>query len=139
MNDKKNRSPMLSAPFRKNSQEGWISAASLFRKKPTVGELRCILVCALLVSGCASTIRKPEPTVEYIRDTDIRHYRGGSQIYYLSPRQRRICEKRAAKGDIVAAKTLVEYHEMITRDVKQYHHWLQVVARLEKAQRRRDN
>jgi hypothetical protein len=92
-----------------------------------------ILVCALLLSGCVSTNRKPEPTVEYIRDTDIRHYRGGSQIYDLSPRQRSTCEKRAAAGDIVAAKTLVEYHEMITRDSKQYRHWLRVVARLQKA------
>jgi hypothetical protein len=48
-----------------------------------------------------------------------------------------MCEKRAAKGDIVAAKTLVEYHEMITRDEKQYQYWLKVVARLEKGQRRR--
>jgi hypothetical protein len=128
---------MLSAGFRENSQGWWIAAALLFRKKPSVGELRCILVCALLVSGCASTIRHSEPTVEQIRDTDITHYRGGSQYYNLSPRQRRRCEERAAQGDIVAAKTLVEYHEMITRDVKQYHHWLKVVARLEKAQQKR--
>jgi hypothetical protein len=92
-----------------------------------------ILVCALLVNGCVSTIPKIEVTTEYIPRSEIKNYRGGPQVYDLSPRQRRICEERAAKGDIMAAKTLVEYHEMITRDSKQYRHWLRVVARLQKA------
>jgi hypothetical protein len=109
------------------------SALSIFRKKLSGGELRCILVWALLVNGCASTIPKTEVTTEYIPRSEIKNYRGGPQVYDLSPRQRRICEERAAQGDIMAAKTLVEYHEMITRDSKQYRHWLRVVARLQKA------
>jgi hypothetical protein len=44
-----------------------------------------------------------------------------------------VCTKRALAGDIFAAKTMVEYHEMVTRDVKRYRYWLRVVARLQKA------
>lgn len=92
-----------------------------------------VLLLALAPSGCTTSI---QPTVEHVRASDSSRFRGGAQVYNLSPRQRRLCEKRAAKGDIVAAKTLVEYHEMITRDGKQYHYWLKVVAQLEKAQLR---
>jgi len=45
-----------------------------------------------------------------------------------------LCEKKAAAGDIVAAKTLLEYYEMVVVDQKQYQHWLNVVERLQRAQ-----
>jgi hypothetical protein len=50
-----------------------------------------------------------------------------------------MCEERASNGDILAAKKLVEYHEMITKDAEQYLHWLRVVARLQKARRDKEN
>jgi hypothetical protein len=80
--------------------------------------------------------QRPEPTISYIPISEIETARGGAQIYNLTRRQRLLYEKRAYENnDIWAAKTLVEYHEMVTRDEKQYHHWLRVVARLEKIQR----
>ena len=93
------------------------------------------LVFSFLACGCTSAVRRPEPTTSYIPMSEVKTAQG-PQVYNLSPRERRRCEKRAASGDVVAAKTLVEYHEMITRDEKQYQYWLKVVARLEKAQRR---
>jgi hypothetical protein len=57
----------------------------------------------------------------------------GYEIYFLSERERLRCERAASKGDMLAAKRLVEYHEMITRDEKQFKHWLAVVVRLQKA------
>jgi hypothetical protein len=69
--------------------------------------------------------------------SEFKSAQGGNQIYNLSPGERRRCEKRAAKGDIVAAKRLVEYHEMVTRDEKQYHYWMMIVSRLERAQHRK--
>lgn len=95
-----------------------------------------IFACAFAVGGCATNEQRIEPTTSCISKSEAETAVGGPQVYNLSPSQRRLCEKRASEGDIVAAKTLVEYHEMITRDEKQYRHWLKVVARLEKAQNR---
>lgn len=81
-------------------------------------------------------MQRTEPTISYIPLSQIETARGGAQIYSLTRRKRLMYEKRASENnDIVAAKILVEYHEMITRDEKQYQHWLRVVARLEKTQR----
>jgi hypothetical protein len=46
-------------------------------------------------------------------------------------------EKRAAAGDIFAAKTLVEYHQVVPGDEKQCQYWLMIVSRLERAQHRK--
>jgi hypothetical protein len=75
----------------------------------------------------------PPATVEKVSDYSIRHSRGGAQAYDLSPRERLICEKKASAGDIVAAKTLLEYYEMVAVNEKQYQHWLKVVERLQRA------
>jgi len=55
-----------------------------------------------------------------VSDYSVKHSRGGAQAYDLSPRERAICEKKASAGDIVAAKTLMEYYEMVVVDGKQY-------------------
>lgn len=96
-----------------------------------------ILLSACLVAGCAQTPPIPKPTTSVIPISEMEAAQGGPQFYNLSPRQRRMCEKRAAEGDILAAKTLVEYHEMVTRDEKQYHYWMTIVSRLERAQHRK--
>gem|GEM_PF-4963091 len=100
------------------------------------------LGCTLLLVACTPITpkrRSQEPaaspaTVERVSDYDIRHSRGGAEAYGLSPRERLLCEKKAAAGDIVAAKTLLEYYEMVVVDQKQYQHWLNVVERLQRAQ-----
>jgi hypothetical protein len=68
-----------------------------------------------------------------VSDYDARQSVGGAQVYDLSPRERTICRRKAAAGDIVAAKTLLEYYEMVAVDKKQYQHWLKVVERLQRA------
>lgn len=82
------------------------------------------LICAIALVGCATTEHVP---------ANAREFRSGAQSFDLSERQRLLCEQKASEGDIVAAKTLVEYYEMVQVDEKQYQHWLGVVARLQKA------
>jgi hypothetical protein len=94
-------------------------------------------LCAFVIIGCTPTTPGPKPTRSIIPLSEAIAAQGGSQVYNLSPSERRMCEKRAAKGDVVAAKQLVEYHEMVTKDLKQYHHWLMIVARLERTQHRK--
>jgi hypothetical protein len=113
-------------------------AMQLSRKQRILSSFSLIFVCTCVVSSCTSTLRRPEPTTSYIPISEIRTAQGGSQIYNLSKHKRLMCERRASEGDIVAAKTLLEYHEMVTKDEKQYQRWSRVVARLEKAQRRRE-
>lgn len=87
----------------------------------------------LIVTICAVSLGCSGPTASYISPEEIASATSGYEIYYLSHREKLRCERAASKGDILAAKRLVEYHEMITRDERQYHHWLSVVARLQKA------
>ena len=89
------------------------------------------LACTLLLAACNPIA--PTATFERVSDYDARHSRGGAQAYDLSPHERLICEKKAAAGDIVAAKALLEYYEMVVVDKKQYQYWLGVVERLQKA------
>jgi hypothetical protein len=101
-----------------------------------------ILGCTTLVLGACAPItptveRAPAATSERVSEYSIKHSRGGAQAYDLSPRERAICEKRASAGDIVAAKTLMEYYEMVVVDEKQYQHWRRVVERLQRAQKQR--
>jgi hypothetical protein len=103
-------------------------------------ELLAVVVgCTLVLPACAplppTSERVPAATSERVSDYDIKHSRGGAQAYDLSPRERAICRKKASEGDIVAAKTLMEYYEMVVVDKKQYQHWLRVVERLQRAQR----
>lgn len=98
----------------------------------TVWTSKVWLACAICLTACAT------PT-ETVRVTD--DYRAAAESYYLSPRERAVCEKKALQGDILAAKQLVTYHLGVTGDEKQYHHWLRVVERLQKtsAKHEQDN
>lgn len=97
-------------------------------------EFYVILVCALALTGCTAATPTLQPTTEYVPVSSIRSARGGSQAYDLSIRERLVKEKRAAEGDIAAAKALVEYHEMVTKDEREYQRWRALVALLQKAQ-----
>lgn len=73
------------------------------------------------------------PTVEVVKIAAGEEFRSSVNMYELSERERRTCERMASNGDILAAKKLVTYHMMITRDAKEVRHWLRVVERLQKA------
>ena len=53
--------------------------------------------------------------------------------FELSRHERKVYAKKAAEGDIQAAKTLAQFHMVVTRDDARVKYWLSVVARLEKA------
>jgi hypothetical protein len=81
-------------------------------------------------------MQRSGPTISYIPISEMETARGGAQAYSLTRRQRLMYEKRAYEdNDILDARIVAEYHEMITKDEKQYQHWLRVVARLEKIHR----
>ena len=86
-------------------------------------------VCAIASVAC--TIR-----TEHVLVSSPKNYRAGPEAYNLSERERRLCEKRASDGDILAAKQLVEYYEMVEVDEKQYQHWMRIVTRLQRARAR---
>ena len=95
--------------------------------------LLILALCAVFLGCSGRTASSIRPTASYIPREEIESASSGYEIYFLSERVRLRCERAASKGDILAAKRLVEHHEMITRDEKQFRHWLAVVARLQKA------
>ncbi len=90
----------------------------------------------LLTSTCAITLAACATSTEQV-PASYKDFRSGAQSYDLSEQERLLCEKKASEGDILAAKRLVTYHMMVTTDSKQVHHWLGVVARLQKARAER--
>ena len=56
-----------------------------------------------------------------------------NEAFNLSMHERKVCAKKAAEGDIVAARTLAKFHMAVTGDEERFQYWLSVVARLEKA------
>jgi hypothetical protein len=65
-----------------------------------------------------------------------------ANAFNLSPHERKLCAKRAAEGDIEAARKLVRFYymhheglERTKRDDEKADYWERVVARLEKAAR----
>lgn len=83
--------------------------------------------CAVIAGSCATP-----PTVEVIAVSSMKEYRTPAQSYNLSEHERRLCEKKASHGDIMAAKKLVTYHMMVTANDREVRYWLEVVARLQK-------
>jgi len=84
------------------------------------------LACAIVLAACAAS-------TEHVPASAFKDFRSGAQSYDLSDRERLRCEKKASEGDILAAKRLVSYHMMVPGHDEEYHRWLRVVARLQKA------
>lgn len=132
--------PLLMSPLndRQSPCPARNRAKSLFGKQTTLCEFISILVYAVMLSGCASTVRRPETTRSYIPESEVRSAVALNQIYSLSAKQRLMYEKRASRGDIEAAQALLKYHQMVTGNEKQYRRWSRVVARLQEAGRRQN-
>ena len=107
------------------------------------------LVCCSGLIGCATDNEHsrpnrtvyPEDTPERVSLTpaEVKAAITPADAYYLSVRDRKRCAKRAAQGDIVAAKRLARFyfihHEgprRTKRDDEEADYWNGVVAQLEK-------
>jgi TPR repeat protein len=73
----------------------------------------------------------------------VKAARTPANAFYLSVRERRLCAKKAAEGDIEAARKLARFYfmhhegpERTKRDDEKGHYWQGVVAQLEKVARR---
>jgi hypothetical protein len=87
----------------------------------------------------------PEDTPERVSLTpaEVKAAVTPANAYYLSVRERKLCVKRAAKGDIVAAGKLARFYVMhhegprrTLRDDEKADYWQRVVARLYDADRK---
>jgi uncharacterized ParB-like nuclease family protein len=96
-----------------------------------VSALWLLVAGAISQAACTTVKTATTATTEHV-PADASGFRS-AQYFDMSERERLRCEKRASQGDILAAKKLVLYHMMITADDQQVHHWLAVVARLQKA------
>lgn len=94
---------------------------------------RAYFLLAATATGCIACSNAPKPTVEYIAHPE--QYRAAAESFNLTVAEQRRLEKRALRGDITAAKRLVDYHDGLTGDEQQYRRWMAVVARLEKQRR----
>lgn len=108
-------------------------------------------VCCIGLIGCATDPKRfppkkdvhPEDTPVRISAADAKGATTPANAYYLSERERKLCAKRAAEGDIEAARKLVRFYfmhhegvERTSRDDEKGDYWQRVMARLEKASRR---
>ena len=84
----------------------------------------------------------PEDTPEQISLTpaEVKAAITPADAFYLSARERKLCAKRAAEGDYVAARKLAWFYatnhegrERTRRDDEKYEHWERVASRLYKA------
>src|SRR5438105_9241479 len=98
--------------------------------------MRCMLYQTLLLGLVVIILSTCGPTVEYVKLPVTGDY-VGPNVYDLTPEQRAACERRALAGDIIAAKQLVDYHDAITGDSKEFDRWMRVVARLQRERRKR--
>jgi uncharacterized ParB-like nuclease family protein len=101
-----------------------------------VSALWLLVAGAISQAACTTVKTATNATTERV-PADVSGFRG-AQYFNMSERERLRCERRASQGDILAAKKLVTYHEMVTGDDQQYRHWLVVVARLQNARLSRE-
>jgi len=85
------------------------------------------LSCALNLLGCRAGDPDRIPVPKGLRIP--------ASPFWMSDRERRICEKKALGGDILSARRMVDYYLALTGDDKQYHFWLKIVDRNEKRAR----
>jgi hypothetical protein len=85
----------------------------------------------------------PEARVERISlsPTEVKTAITPANAFNLSPSERKLCARRAAAGDIVAARKLARFYFMhhdglkrTNRDNEKADYWQRVVARLEKSE-----
>lgn len=87
----------------------------------------------------------PEATLERVSLTraEVKAAITPANAFYLSARERKLCAKRAAEGDYVAARKLAWFYatnhegrERTRRDDEKYEYWERVASRLYKADRK---